>query len=167
MNFLQPWVLWALPAILLPIAIHLIHRRRHRVVEWGAMMFLLEGAKMSKGAQRLRHFLLLLFRTLAVVGLVLGLGRPIAGGHFVHIACGQKIAANRPIAFSDFVDPDPSDRAHGLAFDLDHRLSDTANHVLLLGWGENVFDDINGYEWHLSLLFYRGSPIIRLPMGGF
>ena len=80
MNFLQPWMLWALPAIGIPIAIHLIHKRRQKVVEWGAMMFLLQGAKMSRGMQRLRHFLLLTLRTLAVAGLVIGLGRPIAGG---------------------------------------------------------------------------------------
>ncbi len=80
MNFLQPWMLWALPAIGIPIAIHLIHKRRQKVVEWGAMMFLLQGAKMSRGMQRLRHFLLLTLRTLAVAGLIIGLGRPIAGG---------------------------------------------------------------------------------------
>ncbi len=44
------------------------------------MMFLLQGAQMSRGMQRLRHFLLLLFRTLAVAGLIIGLGRPLAGG---------------------------------------------------------------------------------------
>ena len=80
MNFLQPWMLWALPAVAIPIAIHLIHKRRQKVVAWGAMMFLLQGAKMSRGMQRLRHFLLLTLRTLAVAGLIIGLGRPIAGG---------------------------------------------------------------------------------------
>ncbi|MDA1264845.1 MAG: BatA domain-containing protein, partial [Planctomycetota bacterium] len=80
MSFLQAWMLWGLPFIALPIAIHLIHKRRQRVVEWGAMMFLLQGAKMSKGMQRLRQLLLLTVRTLAVIGLIIGLGRPIAGG---------------------------------------------------------------------------------------
>ncbi len=73
-------MLWALPFVALPIAIHLIHRRRVRKVAWGAMMFLLQGAKLSKGMQRLRHFLLLTLRTLAVAGLIFGLGRPLAGG---------------------------------------------------------------------------------------
>ena len=49
MNFLQPWVLWGLPLIAIPVVIHLMHKRRHRVVEWGAMMFLLDGAKLSRG----------------------------------------------------------------------------------------------------------------------
>ena len=80
MNFLQPLALFALPAILVPIVIHLVHLRRQRVVEWGAMMFLLQGARMSRGMQRLRQWLLLALRTLAVLGLVLGVERPIAGG---------------------------------------------------------------------------------------
>ena len=80
MSFLQPWMLFALPAIALPILIHLIHKRRHRVVEWGAMMFLLQGVRMSRGRQKLRQILLLIVRTLAVLTLVLGIGRPIAGG---------------------------------------------------------------------------------------
>lgn len=80
MSFIQPFVLWALPLALLPVIIHLVHKRRHRVVEWGAMMFLLDGAKLSKGRQRLREILLLVMRTLAVLGLIVGLGRPLAGG---------------------------------------------------------------------------------------
>lgn len=80
MNFLQPWILWGLPLVALPVLIHLIHKRRHKVVEWGAMMFLLEGAKLSRGRQRLREILLLVARTLAVLGLLFGIGRPIAGG---------------------------------------------------------------------------------------
>ena len=38
MNFLQPWILWGLPLIAIPLVIHLMHKRRHKVVEWGAMM---------------------------------------------------------------------------------------------------------------------------------
>jgi len=79
-SFLQPWIVWALPLVLAPVVIHLIHRRRHRVVEWGAMMFLLEGPSVSRGAQRLREILLLVARTLAILGLIVGVGRPLAGG---------------------------------------------------------------------------------------
>ena len=86
MNLLQPLALWALPLVGLPIAVHLLHRRRHRVVEWGAMMFLLDGDRASRGRQRLRELLLLAVRTLVVLGLVLTLGRPIAGGWAARVA---------------------------------------------------------------------------------
>ena len=80
MSFLQPLLLVGLPLVALPILIHLIHRRRHRTVEWGAMMFLMAARKINRGWQRLRHFLILLFRTLAVAGLILAISRPLSGG---------------------------------------------------------------------------------------
>ena len=40
MTFLQPWLLWALPLIFLPVLIHLFNRLRHRSMPWAAMMFL-------------------------------------------------------------------------------------------------------------------------------
>ncbi len=90
MNLLQPLALWALPLVALPVVVHLLHRRRHRVVEWGAMMFLLEGERSSRGRQRLRELLLLAARTLAVLALVLTLGRPIAGGWAARVA-GERL----------------------------------------------------------------------------
>ena len=82
--------MWTLPLIALPVLIHLIHKRRHRIVEWGAMMFLLDGAKMSRGRQRLREILLLIMRTLAILGLLFGIGRPIAGGWVAELG-GEEI----------------------------------------------------------------------------
>jgi len=90
LNLLQPLSLWALPLVALPVVVHLLHRRRHRVVEWGAMMFLLEGERSSRGRQRLRELLLLAARTLAVLALVLTLGRPIAGGWAARVA-GERL----------------------------------------------------------------------------
>ena len=53
------------------------------------MRFLFDGAKLSRGMQKLRHFLLLLLRTLAVAGLIFGLGRPLAGGWVGKLGGGQ------------------------------------------------------------------------------
>ena len=66
MNFLQPLALLALPAMALPIVIHLVNQRRHRTVNWAAMMFLMSARRMNKGMARLRHLLILLARMLAV-----------------------------------------------------------------------------------------------------
>ena len=66
MSFLQPWMLLALPVIALPIIIHLINQRRYQSVPWGAMMFLLAANRMSRGYARLRQWLILLLRTLAI-----------------------------------------------------------------------------------------------------
>ena len=82
MTFLQPMLLWGLPLVALPIIIHLINLRRHRTVQWGAMMFLLAATQQKSGKTRLRHFLILLARMLAIAGLIFAISRPMAGGWF-------------------------------------------------------------------------------------
>src|SRR3954471_8908253 len=80
MTFLQPFILWGLPLLLVPILIHLINRLRHRPQPWAAMQFLLNAAQRSVSQDKLRHFLILLFRVLAVAALVLFVARPLVGG---------------------------------------------------------------------------------------
>ena len=80
MGFLQPLALIALPLIALPILIHLINQHRHRTIPWAAMMFLMSAKRMSKGMARLRHFLILLMRVLAVAALIFVVSRPLSGG---------------------------------------------------------------------------------------
>ncbi|MBP7275677.1 MAG: BatA domain-containing protein [Kiritimatiellae bacterium] len=73
-------MLWGLAAALLPIVIHLLNRLRYRTVHWGAMMFLLRVARNSSRRSRLRHYLILACRALALAALALGMARPLAGG---------------------------------------------------------------------------------------
>src|SRR5690606_5502250 len=80
MTFLQPFILWGLPLVLLPVIIHLINRMRYRRQPWAAMRFLLSATRASTSHAKLRQFLVLLFRTLAVLALILFLARPLAGG---------------------------------------------------------------------------------------
>lgn len=80
MSFLAPLLLFGLPLALLPVIVHLIHLRRRRQVPWAAMMFLMAAQKMNKGLSKLRQYLILAFRVLAVAALILMIGRPLAGG---------------------------------------------------------------------------------------
>src|SRR3954471_15586321 len=80
MTFLAPVLLWGLPLAALPIIIHLIHLYRRRTVPWAAMMFLLAAQRMNKGFSRLRQWLILAFRVLAVAALIFVITRPLAGG---------------------------------------------------------------------------------------
>lgn len=80
MTFLQPWVLAALPLAALPIIIHLINQRRFQTVPWGAMMFLLSAKALSSGYSKLRHWLIMLLRMLAVAAVILAVGRPLSRG---------------------------------------------------------------------------------------
>ena len=102
MGFLQPLALIGLPLIALPIIIHLINQHRHRTIPWAAMMFLMHAKRMSKGMARLRHFLILLMRVLAVAALIFVVSRPLSGGWLGSIGMG------RPDATLILLDRSPS-----------------------------------------------------------
>lgn len=80
MSFLSPLLLFGLPLALVPVVIHLIHLMRRKQVKWAAMMFLQAAQRMNKGLSRLRQYLILALRVLAVAALILVIGRPLAGG---------------------------------------------------------------------------------------
>jgi Aerotolerance regulator N-terminal len=80
MSFLQPWMLLALPLITLPIIIHLINQWRFQTKRWGAMMFLLAANRMNRGYTKLRQYLILAMRVLAIGGLIFAISRPLASG---------------------------------------------------------------------------------------
>lgn len=80
MSFLQPWMLIALPLAMIPIIIHLINQRRYQTRQWAAMMFLLSANRMNRGYARIRQWLILALRALAIAALVIAIGRPLASG---------------------------------------------------------------------------------------
>jgi hypothetical protein len=80
MTFLQPLVLAALPLVSLPIIIHLINQRRFQTVQWAAMMFLLSARALSRGYSRLRNWLIMAMRMLAVAAVIFAVGRPLSRG---------------------------------------------------------------------------------------
>jgi len=75
--FLYPAFLIGLAAASLPILIHLLNRRRLQRIQFPAVRFILLSQKRISRSYRLRHWLLLALRTLAVVLLVLLLANPI------------------------------------------------------------------------------------------
>ena len=80
MTFLQPFILWGLPLVLLPVIIHLINRMRHRPRQWAAMQFLLAATRSSTSHSKIKNWLILAMRILAVLLLLLFLSRPLVGG---------------------------------------------------------------------------------------
>src|SRR5580704_12393296 len=107
MTFLQSWMLMALPLVALPIIIHLINQRRYQTIRWAAMMFLLAANRMSRGYSRLRQWLIMLFRMLAIAGLIFAISRPLAGG-WLGLAAG-----GRPDTTIILLDRSPSMQQRG------------------------------------------------------
>src|SRR5262245_23962252 len=72
-------MLAALSAVLIPLLIHLLHRRRYQVVDWGAMQFL-KMSQTTRRRVRLEELLLMLLRMGLIAVLVLALAAPYASG---------------------------------------------------------------------------------------
>ncbi len=75
MTALNPIMLWGLLAASIPILIHLLNRRRHRVIDWGAMQFLLASHTSRNRRVLLEEILVLAVRTAMLAALALGLAR--------------------------------------------------------------------------------------------
>jgi len=76
-SFLYPVFLYGLVAASLPVLIHLLNRRKLKRIRFPAVRFILLSQKRISRSYRLRHWLLLALRTLAVVFLALLLANPI------------------------------------------------------------------------------------------
>ncbi len=76
MLFLNTILLLGALGIAIPIVIHLLNRRSSRVVEWGAMNFLLESLAIRNRRIQLEEALLMATRCLLVGLLALALARP-------------------------------------------------------------------------------------------
>ena len=76
MAFLNPLVLLGLAAAAIPLIIHLFNFRKPKQVDFSSLAFLRELEKRTMRRMRLKQWLLLLLRTLAIVCLVLAFARP-------------------------------------------------------------------------------------------
>ena len=76
LPFLNPWMLWALPAVGIPVLIHLLNRHRATTIEWGAMELLRRVMVYRSREIRLEDILLMLLRCLIVLLVVLAVARP-------------------------------------------------------------------------------------------
>ena len=77
MSFLSIAFLLAFPLAAAPLLLHWFDRRRNMVIQWGAMEFLMEASARKTSARRLKQWLLLLLRCLAIAALVFALARPL------------------------------------------------------------------------------------------
>src|SRR5262245_60634450 len=74
---LNPWVfLLGLSALLIPIIIHLLNRRRYDVVDWGAMQFL-QISETTRRRLLIEELLLMALRIGLLAVLVLAIAGPI------------------------------------------------------------------------------------------
>ena len=140
MAYLQPWMLWALPAVLLPLIIHLLNRLRYKTVPWAAMIFLLKANRAATRRAKIRQYLLLLARMLIILFLIWAMSRPLTGGWLGAAAGGAPdtvlILLDRSASMEAHGGGQPeSKRAHALGLLAQAAKQSAGSHFILL---ENV-----------------------------
>ncbi len=79
LTFANPVLLYGLPALGVPIVVHLLSRRRYEPLDWGAMQFL-QLSDETKRRSRLDQFLLLLLRMMLLAVLLFLVSAPTLHG---------------------------------------------------------------------------------------
>jgi len=89
MSFINGALLGFLALGAVPILIHLLMKRRFKIVVWAAMEFLLASLEQNRRRLQLRDLILMLIRTAAVLFLVLSLARPSVTGKAASLFGGR------------------------------------------------------------------------------
>jgi hypothetical protein len=76
MEFLHPAILWGLLALIIPILIHLFYFRRFKKVYFSNVKFLNEIKQETSSRNKIKNFLILLSRLLALGALILAFAQP-------------------------------------------------------------------------------------------
>jgi hypothetical protein len=77
MEFAQPFMLWGMLGVAIPVFIHLWNKKKGVVMEWAAMQWLLDKSRQQHRGMRLDDLLLLVLRCLLLILLAFLLSQPI------------------------------------------------------------------------------------------
>jgi hypothetical protein len=98
----NPWLFVAGGALVaVPVIIHLLNRRRFKIVDWAAMDFLIDADKRNRRRVRLENLVLLLLRCLAVLLLGLLVARPFLPTAALSAAFLDSVRYERIVLFDD------------------------------------------------------------------
>ncbi len=90
MQFIYPSFLYALGILALPIIIHLFYFRRFKTVYFTNVKFLKEVKEETNSRQKLKNFLVLLMRLLAIAALVFAFAQPFIPVKDAQVKKGEK-----------------------------------------------------------------------------
>lgn len=99
MSFLNPIFLFAIAAVGLPLVIHLLNLRKPKKVQFSTLAFFKELQKTTIRKIKIKRFLLLALRVLAIICLAMVLARP-----FLPPALSSGATANQPTVYAILVD---------------------------------------------------------------
>lgn len=76
MSFVYPEFLWAFTLLAIPIIIHLFNFKKYKTLYFSSLQFVKKVDQQTKSTQRLRHWLILASRLLALTFLILAFAQP-------------------------------------------------------------------------------------------
>ncbi len=94
-TLLNPGLLWGAAIASAPIIIHLLHRRRFKIIRWAAMKFLLASQKKNNRRIKLEHLILLLIRVWVLLLVALAIMHPVLKSN--HLASLALAASERHV----------------------------------------------------------------------
>ncbi len=81
MSFLYPTFLWGLLAITIPIVIHIFNFRKTKRIYFSNISFLRNAKTETKSIRKIKEWLILFARILAIVSLVMAFSQPLISSH--------------------------------------------------------------------------------------
>jgi len=90
MQFLYPGLLYALGAIAIPILVHLFNFRKFKKVQFSNVEYLKEIKQETKSKSKIKHFLILCARVLALACIVLAFAQPFIPSDNSAVRVGKK-----------------------------------------------------------------------------
>lgn len=76
MRFVYPEFLWALLALAIPVIIHLFNFRKYKTLYFSSLRFLKFVDQQTRSTQKLKHYLVLALRILALTSIVIAFAQP-------------------------------------------------------------------------------------------
>lgn len=134
MNFLNPFFLFGLIAIAVPIVIHLINLRRPQKVSFSTLSFFNELRKSTIRRIRIKQYLLMALRALALLLLALALARP-----FLPPTLTGSASSGEPKAVAILIDNSASMSRIGSQGPLVDQAKEVANRIIQNGNSDDKF----------------------------
>jgi hypothetical protein len=134
MNFLNPFFLFGLLAVAIPVVIHLINLRRPQKVPFSTLSFFNELRKSTIRRIRIKQYMLMALRALALLFLALALARP-----FLPPTLTGAVSSDEPKAVAILIDNSASMSRVGSRGPLVDRAKEISDRIIQNGGSDDKF----------------------------
>jgi len=147
-DFLNPIVLWGIPACLIPLLIHIFNRQRIKKVDFSSILLLKSFEKTKLKSIKLKQLFLLILRTLIILLAVISFARPTLKGNLGNLV-GSKAKTSAVILLDNSLSMNYQTK-EGSLFDIAKKRGEALVDLFSLG------DEV-------SLILFNSQPALLTP----